>query len=263
MAKIIFLGTCSGTEPIGDMHHTSFVVQVGDVNYFFDAGENCSRTSRAMGVDLLKVPAIFISHPHIDHVGGLMNLVWSIKKLRCVTDCKPINNKIDIYIPDINVMNSILDTLRSIDDGFETDYSINVIRTMEKVLYEDENIKVSAVSNHHLGVDSEGLPLSYSYIIETEGKKIVFSGDVRDLDDVERLTKTPCDYLLMETGHHKVSDILNFAKNHEIGKLLFIHHGREIINNREDAQNKISESNVNAQICHDKIVIEIPARIIS
>ena len=60
MANILFLGTCSGTEPIEGMHHSSMVIEINGLYYWFDAGENCSRTASEMGVNLLKVKSIFI-----------------------------------------------------------------------------------------------------------------------------------------------------------------------------------------------------------
>ena len=40
MLKFTFLGTCSGTEPMPERHHQSFVVEVGGLYYWFDAGES-------------------------------------------------------------------------------------------------------------------------------------------------------------------------------------------------------------------------------
>ena len=44
--KLIFLGTCAGTEPMPDRKHASFVLEVGATLYWFDAGEGCSYTAQ-------------------------------------------------------------------------------------------------------------------------------------------------------------------------------------------------------------------------
>ena len=104
MATVKFLGTCSGTEPFENMHHCSLIITVNGKNYWFDAGENCSFTAHMMGLDLQQVRAVFISHPHMDHIGGLGNLIDRIW-LGFVTDmfdCRfidfPVFNIADIAI---------------------------------------------------------------------------------------------------------------------------------------------------------------------
>ena len=68
--KLTILGSCSGTEPMPGRHHTSIAMEYGGRTYWLDAGENCAHASYTGGVDMPAVEAIFISHPHIDHVGG-------------------------------------------------------------------------------------------------------------------------------------------------------------------------------------------------
>ena len=76
MAKIHFLGTCSGTEPMEGRNHVSFVINSGGFNYWFDAGENCSRSAYLSGIDLLKVKAVFIevSLIHSNGVGRVLHI---------------------------------------------------------------------------------------------------------------------------------------------------------------------------------------------
>ena len=46
------------------------------------------------------------------------------------------------------------------------------------LLYADENVRVSALHNTHLKEDGSNGWHAYSFLIEAQGKKIVFSGDV-------------------------------------------------------------------------------------
>lgn len=68
--KLHILGSCSGTEPMPGRHHTSLALETGGSLYFLDAGEGCGYSSYLLGIDQLRTRGIFISHTHMDHVGG-------------------------------------------------------------------------------------------------------------------------------------------------------------------------------------------------
>lgn len=248
MAKIHFFGTCSGTEPMEGMCHTSFAIEVNGFYYWFDAGENSSRTAHLMGIDLLKVKSVFISHVHMDHVGGLGNLFWNIRKLTTISDRLPPDKKVNLFIPDLDSWDGIYKMLKCTEGSFKCNFEIAVNRTEDGVLYEDENVKVTAFYNNHLPLNEKGEHTSYSYKIETEGKTVVFSGDVKSIEDLKVALDGGCDYLLMETGHHKVKDICDFVESNAIDNLIFVHHGREIILNRENAKKT-------AKNCTKKVII--------
>jgi hypothetical protein len=61
----------------------------------------------------------------------------------------------------------------------------------------------------------------------------------------------------METGHHKVADVCKFAKSRGVKKLVFNHHGREILRSIPDAEKVIEDSGVNGSIANDGDVIEM------
>ena len=63
--------------------------------------------------------------------------------------------------------------------------------------------------------------------------------------------------LIMETGHHKVSDVLDYAESMNVGKLIFNHNGREIIENKSAAQAQIAARGANAVIAIDCQTVEI------
>ena len=257
MSKIHFLGTLSGAEPIEGMHHTATCFEIGSYYYWFDAGENCSRNGHLSGIDILNIKSVFITHTHMDHVGGLGNLMWNIRKLTTRCDRRPPDKRVNLFIPDIRSWNGIHQMLLCSENDFVTDYDIVVAPTLDGLLYEDENIKVTAFHNHHMQNEKNDLWLAYSYVIETGGKKIVLSGDIRDLYDLDEMLKDGCDLLLLETGHHKIDNVNEYLKTKDVKKLIFMHHGREIINERQACEEKVKTFPCNTVIAYDGMIEEI------
>ncbi|HBC88716.1 MAG TPA: hypothetical protein DCZ94_17380 [Lentisphaeria bacterium] len=229
--KINFLGTCAGTEPIEGFRHVSFTITTGNRLFWFDAGENCSYAAHLGGIDLFKSRAVFLSHTHMDHVGGLPNLLWNIRKLNTLPKKKSsFSGKVlDIFSPDPRLTPAILKILSCTEGGFAIDFNIRENPVEDKIIFNEDGFKVLAVHNHHLG-QSDGKWQSFSYRIECEGKMIVYSGDLKEIEEIDGMT-TGADLVLIETGHHHPGEIcLHFRelKNFS-GKLGFIHHGRAII----------------------------------
>lgn len=254
MIKINFLGTCSGTEPMPDMKHCCIVFEIGGQYYWFDAGEGCSHTACAMGINVKRIRSVFISHMHIDHIGGLANLIHAINKITAKHKISHINNNsYDVFIPHMPSFESIKEIAVGCKFKPASDYPVKLVEheVSDGVIFDDGIAKVTALHNTHLREDGSCGWHSYSYLIEAEGKRIVFSGDVGAPSELDGLIKDGCDLLIMETGHHKVSDVLDYAESRNIKRLRFNHHGREIIGDRAAAQKLLDERDIDAIICHD------------
>jgi ribonuclease BN (tRNA processing enzyme) len=258
--EITFLGTCAGTEPMPGRHHSSFVIKNQERLYWFDAGECCAHTAHLAGIDLPSTEAIFVSHAHIDHVGGLPHLLWTLSKLskRSPDAFHSLEGRvIDVFIPDLGVWESILNLLSGTGGGFPTPFKLQGNRYDDGVIYDANGLRVIALHNGHLGYTAPHM--SFSFRAEIGQKRIVYSGDVRSIEDCEPLLDD-CDLLLMETGHHKVEDICHWLKNSQkrISQLIFVHNGRAIL---DDSERELRKAKAilgeKVSIAYDGMVVQL------
>ena len=222
-------GSCSGTEPYPGRHHTAFAFEYNERLYWFDAGECCAYTAHTMGVDLTRLRKVVISHPHMDHIGGLGNLFWTVRKL-AGRGFPPHSREIDLFIPDLRCWEGITLTLKAAWESFGGHFSVHAQEYADGLLFEDNGFRVTALHNRHIAHE-DGTPWrSFGFLIECEGKRVVYSGDTKAVDDFAPLMDG-CDLLLMETGHHHPPEIAQelLARGIFPGTLAFLHHGRDIL----------------------------------
>lgn len=254
--KLHFLGTCAGTEPMPDRKHASFALEADGDIYWFDAGEGCSYTAHNMGIDLLKVKKVVISHPHIDHTGGLANLIWNIRKMHWVKQSAAMND-IDIYLPDAGIWDAVMAILHCSEGSFALEDFLHPHPIREGILFDDGRVRVTALHNLHIA-PRDGQWLSYSLRIEAEDKRLVYSGDVKNYDELDPLIGDCCDGLIIETGHFGIDDVYAYTKERPVGSVFFTHNGREILNHPEPSQEKVCRYfGGMAVICRDGMTITL------
>lgn len=251
--KIYIFGSCSGTEPMEGRHHTALAFEINGQVYWFDAGETCSYTAHLMGVDLLSVSDIFISHPHTDHVEGLVNLLANINKLSYVNNTIPNSGDVTVHMPNDETFDATITIIKNSDYDYGKKYKTIKKRIKEGAIFNDKNISVEALHNNHMPMHNDEW-VSYSFLIEAEGKRIVYSGDVRGLDDLVPFICNGCDVLFMETGHHAPEDICKkiAESGYDVKKLYFMHHGRRILYDYDGELLKCRKIIPTVEFCNDK-----------
>jgi len=256
--KLHIFGSCAGTEPMPDYHHTAWAIETQSGIYWFDAGENCSYTAYLMGLDLLRVNAVFISHTHMDHIGGLGNLFWNIRKMTTIPPKRQMEHDVELFIPNMTSWDAILALLKNTEGNFAINFAINAHEVTDGVIYDNGDIRVEALHNLHLG-NAEPWR-SFSYRIICEGKTIVFSGDVKSSADLDPYLADGCDLLMMETGHHDPDVIARYLSEHnyDVKRLAYIHNGVCIRNTPERAKQLIRDAwDGDFILLHDKQTLDM------
>jgi ribonuclease BN (tRNA processing enzyme) len=192
--KLITLGTAGGPQPRKDRAQASNLLVVNGTLYLIDAGGGVTRRIVQTGNDFRKIGKIFITHPHSDHTAGLATLMvseWEYQR------AEPV----DIYGGGVEgLVKGAMDYLTT---NAEIRWAEGKKRPMADtfhghdvqpgVIYQDANVKVTAVENTHYhfqpGTPPYGKYKSYSYRFDTPGRVVFFTGDTGPSDAVTELAK--------------------------------------------------------------------------
>jgi ribonuclease BN (tRNA processing enzyme) len=194
--RLITLGTLAGPFPNPRRAQSSNLLIVNGTFYVVDAGDGVVRRLAEAGVAIREIGTIFITHGHDDHTAGLgtlMSVAWDFNRT------KPINADgppgIEALVKAAVQYFTMSSELRISDGG----RSVPIAQVFfghdvgTGVIYQDDNIKVTAVENTHFKLHQAGPAVgkykSYSYRFDTPDCVVVFTGDTGPSDQVTELAK--------------------------------------------------------------------------
>ncbi len=201
--KIITLGTSHGAAE-KDRFCSSTLIDIGGALYLIDCGAPAEALVERLGYSTKDIKAVFITHMHEDHCGALSGIYKKFCVYHREYSC-------EAFFPEkagIDAFKVWLTGLHSKPDA-QTSFRFNLITEGE--FYKDENVVVSAQRTYHLGQDFP----SYSFMLEAEGKRIVFTGDMGHnfKDFPSHAINNHCDLVVSEFTHFNPQDIEFAAKN--------------------------------------------------
>ncbi|MGI6082900.1 MAG: MBL fold metallo-hydrolase [Limnochordia bacterium] len=238
--QVTFLGTASGL-PTPDRFGQTVVVGATKADndpptyFLFDTGDGASSLLMRHGIDHLAVEAIFISHMHADHHGGLAQVIKTsmhLQRSRPLTIVAPGEG--------IAPLQAYLAASYLIDPFLK--YELNWIPMDE---YVDRPIplpgeaQLTAVPNTHLGGYRRRLEQlskqdsytfeSYSAALVIDSKRLVYTGNLRGArghDELDSFVE-PCDLLITELAHTDPAELGRFLAGRDIAHTAIAHFNRK------------------------------------
>lgn len=213
--RITTLGTSHGDHTYCRFN-SSTLFEVGDRYYLVDAGEPVTGLMVRAGKKIERLQAVFITHMHQDHVGGLPDLLkWIVKYPH-------EGQKVRVFLPEAAAFDGLGSWLSAMHVAWPTPLvEPHVVR--EGPVFEDVAINVAAVGTDH--IHNPGGPISFSYVLRAEGKRVVSTGDLRaDFSDFPNAARQePCDLCICEMTHMKPETALPVLAKCPIRRLVLNH----------------------------------------
>ena len=196
--KLTFLGTSHGV-PAADRFCSCAMLQTGGRVYLIDAGAPVADLLIRYGIPYSDLRAIFTTHAHGDHTNGLLGLCdlsnWYFGKA-----------DYDVFLTE-QALADALKTIIAVQGPALDEKRIRLHVMGAGPVYSDENLSVTAVPTRHI---NNGERPSYAYIIECEGKRLIFTGDLHQNDaaDFPQIAKDEAsDAIICEQAHFSVDTI--------------------------------------------------------
>ena len=223
--SIVFLGT-GMPRPDPTRQGPSLAVVANGQAYIVDAGTGVVRQATAAylhGVSALqpnRLDIAFLTHLHSDHTLGLPDLIltpWVMRRNVPLRLYGPVGTKAMVkgiqaaYAEDIDLR------IHGLEHNPPTGQEVIVHEIHPGVIYQDENVKVTAFAVKH-GSWKEAL----GYRFDADGKSIVVSGDTRPTESVIQACNG-CDVLIHEAYINALGGQEYFSSFHtsaeQLGKI--------------------------------------------
>ncbi len=208
--RIIFHGTSHGV-PEPHRRCSSYILEIRGSRYLIDMGTNVIEELRRRGIPIETVRLAICTHPHGDHTDGIIQFAdlvnWYFKK------ADP-----EILLPDERLPAALKTWLTLNDNGKPPREDLRIGAFGAGVAYEDENLRLTAIPTQHC-------VNSYAFLIEAEGKRLLFTGDLRHptADFPQVAFETELDLLVCELAHFSPDNCIPVFDKTKAKRILHSH----------------------------------------
>lgn len=210
--RILFFGAGHGV-PEPDRKCSSALIEVGESRYIVDMGTQSIEQMATRGIPADSIRAIFFTHMHGDHTNGIISFLdlcsWKFKT------AEPT-----LFWPcDTERVRELLSAWLSLNETEMRPFDFR--RVAAGVIYDDGVLRVTAYATRHCRE-------SYAYLLEAEGKRVLFSGDLSTrgpaVDFPITVLDAPLDLAVCECAHFTATDYLPLFEGKKTLRALCFNH---------------------------------------
>jgi ribonuclease BN (tRNA processing enzyme) len=232
MSSVTFLGTGPGNGAAGRFH-SSILLQVESSQVLLDAGEPCGSQLLEIGVSLPDLDAVWITHAHADHIGGLPMLLqatWLHGRQRPL----PVGVPGHLVAP----LRAWLDTILLSSEILS--FPLEIFQWRTETAIATDGVTVWPHLTTHLDGFRQKLGNraieSFLFEILAAGKRFIYTGDLGSPEDLRGLLHKPVDLLICELAHFAPEQLLAVLQGASIGTLCLTHISTDLDEQRDDIQ---------------------------
>lgn len=213
MASVTFLGTGPG-DVVAGRFQASILLECSGLDVLLDAGEPCSGRLLELGFSLTDLDAVWLTHAHPDHIGGLPLLLQACR-LHGRDRALPLGVPAHLAEP----LGRWLEAVHLPADRLG--FALEEFSWQDGVPVGLADLSVIPRRTTHLpaGEGKEAFLLE----ISDADRRMVYSGDVGSVDDLNGVLNRPMDLLICELAHVTPADLAAKLQTARIGVLCLTH----------------------------------------
>ncbi len=227
--RLVFFGSSHG-KPEPARRCSSTLIEVGENRYFVDMGTQSIEQLITRNIPVESVKAVFVTHMHGDHNNGLISFLdlcsWAYRE----TDP-------EIFLPgDTERARAAIAAWLGCNGTKLRPFEFRHVE--EGKVFDDGILRVTAYRTAHID-------FSYAYLIEAEGKRVLFSGDLSHhpaADFPYAVLDSPLDLAICESAHFAATEYIPIlGESGNVKRLCFNHYSSRFLSSVLEAKAILSE----------------------
>jgi ribonuclease BN (tRNA processing enzyme) len=225
---------CGDAFGSGGRNHACFLLEGSSSRLLLDCGPGSLPAMKRLGIHPPSIDAVLVSHMHGDHFGGIPFLFLDHRYQ------EPREDPLWVAGPP-----GLEEQLAALADSYyrsgisgSKGLPVRFLELGTNAPAELGGARVTAFPVRH----APGL-VSYGLRVELDGKTVVYSGDTEWFDGLVEASRgadlmlLECTYLDEDAGYHvRLGDVLRHGEQLECDRLLLVHLGRDVLQERQRHQ---------------------------